>query len=71
MHSFVDNFENSDRLRQRSRYLIPAVHIPMPRVTTSTLSCLPASLKGDNGCHVWDVDGNENIEYGMGNRAVV
>ena len=23
-----------------------------------------------NGCHVWDVDGNEYIEYGMGLRAV-
>jgi glutamate-1-semialdehyde 2,1-aminomutase len=23
-----------------------------------------------NGCHVWDVDGNEFIEYGMGLRAV-
>ena len=22
------------------------------------------------GCHVWDVDGNEYIEYGMGLRAV-
>ena len=26
-------------------------------------------VKGD-GCHVWDVDGNEFIEYGMGLRAV-
>src|SRR5512147_2579256 len=23
-----------------------------------------------SGCHVWDVDGNEYIEYGMGLRAV-
>ena len=30
---------------------------------------LPYIVKGD-GCHVWDADGNEFIEYGMGMRAV-
>ena len=29
----------------------------------------PSSLAG-KGCHVWDLDGNEFIEYGMGSRAV-
>ncbi len=29
----------------------------------------PYLLRG-NGCHVWDVDGNKLIEYGMGLRAV-
>ena len=30
----------------------------------------PAFLTRGDGCHVWDVDGNEFIEYGMGLRAV-
>src|SRR5215831_12228788 len=30
----------------------------------------PALIARGNGCHVWDVDGNEFIEYGMGLRAV-
>jgi glutamate-1-semialdehyde 2,1-aminomutase len=30
----------------------------------------PGFLKRGQGCHAWDVDGNEFIEYGMGLRAV-
>ena len=30
----------------------------------------PPALERGKGCHVWDVDGNEFIEYGMGSRAV-
>jgi glutamate-1-semialdehyde 2,1-aminomutase len=30
----------------------------------------PGFLTRGEGCHVWDVDGNEFIEYGMGSRAV-
>ena len=30
----------------------------------------PAVMARGAGCHVWDVDGNEFIEYGMGLRAV-
>jgi glutamate-1-semialdehyde 2,1-aminomutase len=30
----------------------------------------PGFIARGSGCHVWDVDGNEYIEYGMGLRAV-
>ncbi|HKI83600.1 MAG TPA: glutamate-1-semialdehyde 2,1-aminomutase, partial [Candidatus Krumholzibacteria bacterium] len=30
----------------------------------------PGMIERGSGCHVWDVDGNEYIEYGMGLRAV-
>ncbi|MFN3193528.1 MAG: glutamate-1-semialdehyde 2,1-aminomutase [Aureliella sp.] len=30
----------------------------------------PAFIERGEGCHVWDVDGNEFIEYGMGCRGV-
>lgn len=32
-------------------------------------TALPYMVRGE-GCHVWDVDGNEFIEYGMGLRSV-
>ena len=31
---------------------------------------MPVVVARGEGCHVWDVDGNEYIEYGMGLRAV-
>jgi glutamate-1-semialdehyde 2,1-aminomutase len=30
----------------------------------------PAFISRGSGCRVWDIDGNEYIEYGMGNRTV-
>lgn len=30
----------------------------------------PGFIARGVGCHVWDADGNEYVEYGMGNRAV-
>lgn len=30
----------------------------------------PAFIARGKGCHIWDIDGNEFIEYGMGLRAV-
>ncbi len=38
---------------------------------TISIPCrLPRSSFAGKGCHVWDADGNEFIEYGMGLRAV-
>jgi glutamate-1-semialdehyde 2,1-aminomutase len=31
----------------------------------------PGFIARGKGCHVWDVDGNEYTEYGMGNRCVI
>src|SRR3989337_3837514 len=31
----------------------------------------PKYLKRGKGCHVWDVDGNEYIDYGMGLRPII
>jgi glutamate-1-semialdehyde 2,1-aminomutase len=30
----------------------------------------PAFISRGSGCRVWDIDGNEYVEYGMGNRTV-
>ena len=42
----------------------------MRRATTSIRSRPRHLSRAGKGCHVWDVDGNEFIEYGMGLRAV-
>ena len=47
-----------------------AAVIRTPRGPTSTRSVSPAVLTRGLGSHVWDADGNEFIEYGMGLRAV-
>ena len=31
---------------------------------------MPGFIARGEGCHVWDLDGNEYIEYGMGLRSV-
>ena len=47
-----------------------AAHTHIPRAMTSFPECAPPLIERGKGCHVWDVDGNEFIEYGMGLRAV-
>ena len=43
---------------------------PTPRATTSTPQDLAPVISHGRGAHVWDVDGNEYIEYGSGLRSV-
>ena len=47
-----------------------AARTPTPRATTSIRRERPAFIVRGRGCHVWDVDGHEFVEYGMGLRAV-
>ncbi|WP_421368262.1 glutamate-1-semialdehyde 2,1-aminomutase [Agrobacterium tumefaciens] len=70
MQTFVENFENSDRLRQRSRNIIPGGAHTYAKGDDQYPVLSPGFIERGYGCHVWDVDGNEYIEYGMGNRAV-
>ena len=42
----------------------------MPKVMISIPQQAPGFIVRGKGCHVWDLDGNEFIEYGMGLRAI-
>ena len=42
----------------------------MRKATISFRSSAPGFIARGKGCHAWDLDGNEFIEYGMGLRAV-
>ena len=63
-------FEKSGRLRQRAHQLIPGGSHTYAKGDDQYPLLAPGFIERGSGCHVWDVDGNKYIEYGMGNRAV-
>src|SRR3972149_10354518 len=64
------NFERSKLLQQKSHSLIPGGAHTYAKGDDQYPELAPGFLAKGKGCHVWDVDGNEFIEYGMGLRAV-
>jgi glutamate-1-semialdehyde 2,1-aminomutase len=63
-------FVESRRLQTRSHAVIPAGAHTYSKADDQFPDPSPAFIERGKGCHVWDVDGNEFIEYGMGLRAV-
>ena len=57
-------------LQHRAHRLIPAGCHTYNKGDDQYPVIAPPVLARGKGCHVWDVDGNEYIEYGMGSRAV-
>ena len=66
----TQSFDLSLALTERLHRSFPAGRTPTPRATISIpADALPVLVRGE-GCRVWDADGNEFIEYGMGLRSV-
>jgi glutamate-1-semialdehyde 2,1-aminomutase len=63
-------FEGSMRLRAKAHDLIPGGAHTYAKGDDQYPELAPGFIARGKGSHVWDVDGNEFIEYGMGNRAV-
>jgi glutamate-1-semialdehyde 2,1-aminomutase len=63
-------FEKSNRLRELSHRAIPGGSHTYAKGDDQYPVLAPGFIERGSGCHVWDVDGNSFIEYGMGNRAV-
>ena len=64
------NFDSSNALRKRVHRLIPGgAHTYAKGDDQYPEGMAPIIVRGQ-GCRVWDVDGNEFIEYGSGLRAV-
>lgn len=63
-------FAHSERLSRRAHDLIPGGCHTYAKGDDQYPVLAPGFIRRGSGCHVWDVDGNEYIEYGMGNRAV-
>jgi glutamate-1-semialdehyde 2,1-aminomutase len=64
------NFPRSDALRRKSHALIPGGAHTYAKGDDQYPVLSPGFIVRGEGCHVWDADGNEFIEYGMGLRAV-
>lgn len=63
-------FDGSDELRRRAHALIPGGAHTYAKGDDQYPLLSPGFIARGAGCRVWDVDGNEYIEFGMGNRAV-
>jgi glutamate-1-semialdehyde 2,1-aminomutase len=63
-------FQKSAQLQKRAHSLIPGGAHTYAKGDDQYPVQAPGFLQRGDGCHVWDVDGNEFIEYGMGLRAV-
>ncbi|MBB3237640.1 glutamate-1-semialdehyde 2,1-aminomutase [Phyllobacterium endophyticum] len=66
----IGNFEKSNRLRPLAHRLIPGGAHTYAKGDDQYPVLSPGFIARGLGSHVWDVDGNEYIEYGMGNRSV-
>ncbi len=64
-------FPNSRRLQKRAQEIIPGGSHTYAKGDDQYPLLAPGFIARGRGSHVWDMDGNEYIEYGMGNRAVV
>jgi glutamate-1-semialdehyde 2,1-aminomutase len=64
------NFQRSKELRQRSHHVIPGGAHTYAKGDDQYPEEAPGFIDRGEGCRVWDLDGNEFIEYGMGLRAV-
>ena len=63
-------FEMSQRLCKEAHTLIPGGAHTYAKCDDQYPDGLAPVIVRGKGCHVWDVDGNEFIEYGMGLRSV-
>lgn len=64
------DFTRSRELEARLRQLVPGGCHTYAKGGDQYPALAPGVIERGSGCHVWDVDGNEFIEYGMGLRSV-
>src|SRR5215467_2386194 len=70
MTARITKFDASERLRAQAHRLIPGGCHTYAKGDDQYPVRSPSHIVRGKGCRVWDADGNEYIEYGMGNRAV-
>jgi glutamate-1-semialdehyde 2,1-aminomutase len=64
------DFSKSHALQPKAHRLIPGGAHTYAKGDDQFPEHAPGFIVRGKGCHVWDLDGNEFIEYGMGLRAV-
>ena len=70
MNKQPQRFDESRKLSERAQALIPGGSHTYAKGADQFPEHMPGIIERGHGCHVWDVDGNEFIEYGSGLRAV-
>lgn len=68
--TLIGDFTRSGQLRPLSHALIPGGAHTYAKGDDQYPQLAPGFIARGSGCRVWDVDGNEFIEYGMGLRSV-
>jgi glutamate-1-semialdehyde 2,1-aminomutase len=66
----MDRFSKSRELSRRLSLLVPGGSHTYAKGDDQYPAQSPSLITRGEGCRVWDADGNEFIEYGMGLRAV-
>ena len=69
-HLGGSEFERGKTLARRAHKLIPGGAHTYAKGDDQYPEHSPSFIVRGKGCHVWDMDGNEFIEYGMGLRSV-
>lgn len=64
------NFKRSEEWRRRAHAVIPGGCHTYAKGDDQYPLLSPGFITHGRGGHVWDIDGNEYIEFGQGNRAV-
>lgn len=67
----IENFEKSDILRKKAAQLIPGGAHTYSKGDDQFPKLSPHSIVKGKGARVWDVDGNEFIDWGMGLTSVL
>ena len=68
--ALIHQYQSSRHLQRRAHDLIPGGCHTYAKGDDQYPLLAPGFIVRGAGAHVWDVDGNSYIEYGMGNRAV-
>lgn len=66
----VRSFDKSCELQAKLHHVVPGGAHTYSRGSDQYPEFMTPVLTHGHGCHVWDADGNEYIEYGMGLRSV-
>lgn len=67
----IANFHRSKELSRRAHELIPAGAHTYSKGDDQFPQNAPGFIARGQGCHVWDIDGNEYLDWGMGLRSVI
>jgi glutamate-1-semialdehyde 2,1-aminomutase len=67
----ITSFERSRELSRRAHELIPAGTHTYSKGDDQFPLNSPGFIERGDGCRVWDIDGNEYLDWGMGLRSVI